>query len=72
MYLVPIAWIYVTLMMAVAEAGSSNGTVLGAIIMVLLANGMNMANISPFVQTAIKGGLLLAIVGLQSRKKMGL
>ncbi len=52
--------------------GSLHGTVLGAIIMVLLANGMNLANISPFVQTAIKGGLLLAIVGLQSRKKMGL
>ena len=52
--------------------GSLHGTVLGAIIMELLANGMNMANISPFVQTAIKGGLLLAIVGLQSRKKMGL
>jgi ribose transport system permease protein len=52
--------------------GSLHGTVLGAAIMVLLANGMNMANVSPFVQTAIKGGLLLAIVGLQSRKKMGL
>jgi ribose transport system permease protein len=52
--------------------GSLHGTVLGAVIMVLLANGMNLANISPFVQTAIKGGLLLAIVGLQSRKKMGL
>jgi len=52
--------------------GSVHGTVLGAIIMVLLANGMNMASISPFLQTAIKGGLLLAIVGLQSRKKMGL
>lgn len=52
--------------------GSLHGTVLGAVIMALLANGMNMANISPFVQTAIKGGLLLAIVGLQSRKKMGL
>lgn len=52
--------------------GSLHGTVLGAAIMVLLANGMNLANISPFVQTAIKGGLLLAIVGLQSRKKMGL
>lgn len=52
--------------------GSLHGTVLGAIIMVLLANGMNMASISPFLQTAIKGGLLLAIVGLQSRKKMGL
>lgn len=52
--------------------GSLHGTALGAVILALLANGMNMANISPFVQTAIKGGLLLAIVGLQSRKKMGL
>lgn len=31
MYLVAIAWIYVVLMMAVAEATSSNGTVLGAV-----------------------------------------
>ncbi|MEY4507812.1 MAG: hypothetical protein RL297_2390 [Pseudomonadota bacterium] len=30
MYLVAIAWIYVVLMMAVAEATNSNGTVLGA------------------------------------------
>lgn len=29
MYLVAIAWIYVVLMMAVAEATNSNGTVLG-------------------------------------------
>lgn len=32
MYVVPIAWIYVTLMMALAEATNSNGTVLGAVI----------------------------------------
>jgi hypothetical protein len=31
MYLVAIAWIYVALMMAVAEATNSNGTVLGAV-----------------------------------------
>jgi hypothetical protein len=30
MYLVPIAWLYVTVMMAVAEANSPNGTLLGA------------------------------------------
>lgn len=52
--------------------GSLHGTMLGAIVLALLANGMNLANVSPFIQTAIKGGLLLAIVGLQSRKKMGL
>jgi hypothetical protein len=32
MYLVAIGWIYVVLMMAVAEAMSSQGTVLGAVI----------------------------------------
>ncbi len=30
MYLVAIAWIYVVLMMAIAEATAANGTVLGA------------------------------------------
>lgn len=36
MYIVPLAWLYVTLMMAVAEATSSNGTILGAIITFVL------------------------------------
>lgn len=31
MYLIPIAWLYVALMMAVAEATSPVGTVLGAV-----------------------------------------
>ena len=35
-YLVAIAWIYVVLMMAVAEALAPNGTVLGAIVTLLL------------------------------------
>lgn len=36
MYIVPIAWLYVAVMMAVAEATASNGTVLGAIITFVL------------------------------------
>ena len=32
MYIVPIAWLYVAIMMAVAEATSPIGTVLGAVI----------------------------------------
>jgi hypothetical protein len=36
MYLVAIAWIYVVLMMALAEATSSQGSVLGAIITFVL------------------------------------
>lgn len=52
--------------------GSLHGTVIGALVMALLANGMNLANVSPFIQTAIKGGILLFVIALQSRKKMGL
>ena len=36
MWLVAIAWIYVVVMMAAAEASSSNGTVLGALFTLLL------------------------------------
>ncbi len=36
MYIVAIAWIYVTLMMSVAEASNTNGTVLGAIVTFIL------------------------------------
>lgn len=36
MYIVPIAWLYVALMMAVAEATNSTGTVLGAVITFVL------------------------------------
>ena len=36
MYLIPLAWLYVALMMAVAEATASNGSVLGAVITFLL------------------------------------
>ncbi len=36
MYLVPIAWIYVTLLMALAEGTSSQGSVLGAVITFVL------------------------------------
>lgn len=53
-------------------AGGLHGTILGAILMALLANGMNLANLSAFLQGAIKGVILLLVVALQSRKKMGL
>lgn len=52
--------------------GSLHGTVIGAAVLALLANGMNLANVSPFIQTMVKGGILLAVVGFQRRKKMGL
>ena len=36
MYLVVIGWLYVAMMMAVAEANNSNGTVLGALVTFVL------------------------------------
>ena len=43
MYLVAIAWLYVTLMMALAEATSSQGTVLGAIVTFVLYGALPLA-----------------------------
>ncbi|CAN5141936.1 hypothetical protein BH11PSE9_BH11PSE9_14920 [soil metagenome] len=43
MYLVAIAWIYVVLMMAVAEATNSNGTVLGAVVTFVLYGVLPLA-----------------------------
>ncbi len=56
MYLVAIAWIYVVLMMAVAEALSSNGTVLGAVFTFLLYGVLPL-------------GLVLYILGTPSRRR---
>ena len=36
MYIVPMAWLYVALMMAVAEANHPNGTLLGALVTFVL------------------------------------
>ena len=43
MYLVAIAWGYVVLMMAVAEATSPNGTVLGAVFTFLLYGALPLS-----------------------------
>ena len=43
MYLIAIAWIYVVLMMSVAEAISSQGTVLGAVITFILYGVMPLS-----------------------------
>lgn len=56
MYLIVIAWTYVTLMMAVAEATSPNGTLLGAVITFALYGMLPM-------------GILVYILGTPSRKR---
>jgi len=43
MYLVMIAWLYVTVMMAVAEATSPNGTLLGAVFTFLMYGAMPLS-----------------------------
>lgn len=52
--------------------GSLHGTVIGALVLALLTNGMTLLNVTPFIQTAVQGVILLLVVALQTRKKMGL
>lgn len=52
--------------------GSLLGTVIGALLVSLIGNTMNLSNISAFVQLGVKGLLLLAVVSLQRRKEIGL
>jgi len=56
MYIIPIAWIYVALMMAVAEATSSNGTLLGALMTFVLYG-------------VLPTGLVLYFMGSPGRKR---
>ena len=54
MYLVAIAWIYVVLMMAVAEAISSQGTVLGAAITFVLYGVLPLALVMYILGTPMR------------------
>lgn len=56
MYLIVIAWSYVSLMMAIAEATSPVGSLLGALITLLLYGVLPM-------------GLLVYILGTPARKR---
>ena len=51
MYIIPIAWIYVALMMAVAEATNSNGSVLGALVTFVLYGALPVGLILYFMGT---------------------
>jgi Kef-type K+ transport system membrane component KefB len=54
MYLIVIAWLYVTLMMALAEAFSSQGSVLGAIITFVLYGLLPMALVVYLMGTPLR------------------
>ncbi|MGY4175909.1 ribose transport system permease protein [Bradyrhizobium sp. USDA 4518] len=52
--------------------GSLHGTVVGCALLAVIANGMNLLNVSAFIQTIVKGLILLAVISLQPRKTIGL
>jgi len=58
MYIIIIAWLYVTLMMAVAEATNSNGTVLGAIFTFLLYGVLPLALVVYLLNTPARRRVL--------------
>jgi len=58
MYIVIIAWLYVTLMMAVAEATNSTGTVLGAIFTFLLYGVLPLALVVYLLNTPARRRVL--------------
>ncbi len=55
MYLVAIAWIYVVLMMALAEALSSQGTVFGAVITFVLYGALPLSLVLYIMGTPARG-----------------
>jgi apolipoprotein N-acyltransferase len=70
MYIVAIAWMYVALMMAVAEATNTNGTVLGAIVTFILYGLLPVALVvylmrSPGRKRAIKAKEALEAASIQ-------
>ena len=60
MYLVVIAWLYVTLMMAVAEATNTTGSILGAIITFVLYGLLPMALVVYLMSTPARRKALKA------------
>ena len=54
MYLVAIAWVYVVLMMAVAEAMHPNGSVLGAIFTFLLYGALPLSIVMYLLRTPLR------------------
>lgn len=56
MYIIPIAWLYVVVMMTVAEATNANGSILGAIVTFVLYGLLPI-------------GLILYFMGAPGRKR---
>ena len=54
MYLIVIAWLYVTLLMGLAEAFSTQGTVLGAVITFLMYGALPMSLVVYIMGTPLR------------------
>jgi hypothetical protein len=76
MYLVVIAWLYVTLMMAIAEATNAQGSVLGAIVTFLLYGLAPMALVvylmaTPARKKALKAKEAAELADWQQQQQQG-
>jgi mannose/fructose/N-acetylgalactosamine-specific phosphotransferase system component IID len=69
MYIVAIAWIYVALMMSVAEATNTNGTVLGGIVTFILYGILPTAIIIYIMGTPQRKRARLALEKAASEEK---
>ncbi len=70
MYIVAIAWIYVALMMSVAEATNTNGTVLGGIVTFILYGILPTAIIIYILGTPHRKRARLALEKQASEEKL--
>jgi mannose/fructose/N-acetylgalactosamine-specific phosphotransferase system component IID len=70
MYIVAIAWIYVALMMSVAEATNTNGTVLGGIVTFILYGILPTAIIIYIMGTPHRKRTRLALEKQASEEKL--
>lgn len=52
--------------------GGMAGTLFGSVLLGLLSNGMNLLNVSPFLQSILNGLLLLLAVSFSRRKRYGI
>ena len=52
--------------------GGVASAVIGALSLGLISNGMNLLGVSPFLQSAAKGVLLVVVICAQRRKSVGL
>ena len=67
MYLVVIAWIYVALMMAIAEAMHSNGTLLGGLVTFLLYGVLPVALVAYLMGTPARRKALRARAAAEAK-----